>query len=234
MKTRITSLLAVSLFGLVLSADGQPADIRQGLVAYWPMETTDGVTTADATVFGNHLSLVGMSAGNFVAGKFGNAASLNGSSTYLMMTHGVDDYPAKGLPIYRAGSYTITMWVNGVAQTAKYLFSEGNAANNAPLLILQTGQQAANNAKFDVIIRTDGNVTLLNHIQSTNVVFDNNWHHIAWVEPGWTTLAAPSFTWMETWTRRTSITRHPGPFRFTTPSSGRWCGLPWPTLTSTD
>ena len=58
---------------------------------------------ADATPFANHLNLAGMSAGNFVAGRFGNAASFNGSSSYLTYFHEPDDYPARGLPIFRAG-----------------------------------------------------------------------------------------------------------------------------------
>jgi len=171
-----------SLLGLSSVGVAQPPDIRQGLVAYWPLDGTDGAITPDATPFGHHLSLVGMDASSFVPGRFGQAASFNGSSTYLRKDHGPEDYPATGMPIYRASRYTITMWVKGPAQTGKYLFTEGSTLSNNPLLILQTGQAAANNAKFDVIIRTDGGATLLNHVVSSNVVFDNTWHHIAWVD----------------------------------------------------
>ncbi|MBI5384839.1 MAG: immunoglobulin domain-containing protein [Verrucomicrobia bacterium] len=176
------------LLGLAITAAAQPADIRQGLVAYWPFESTDGATTLDATPFANHLNVVNLSAGNFTAGRFANAVTLNGSSTYLTNLHTPEDFPIKGLPIYRAGTYTIAMWVKGAAQTAKYLFSEGNTntagstAGQTPIFILQTGQAAGNNSKFDVIMRNDGNTTLLNHMVSASVVFDNTWHHIAWVD----------------------------------------------------
>jgi hypothetical protein len=183
MKTSLKLSLLAGAVLLALSAGAQPADIRQGLVAYWPLDGADGSTTIDATPFGNHLTLVNLTAGDFTAaGRFGNAVTFNGSSTYLQKDHSPEAYPASGLPVYRASSYTIAMWVKGPAQTAKYLFAEGNVTNNATLLILQTGQQAANNAKFDVIIRADGNTMLLNHIQSSNVVFDGNWHHVAWVD----------------------------------------------------
>lgn len=172
-------------FGLlgatVRLAVAQPADIRQGLVAYWPLDATDGVITADATPLQNNLTLVAMDPSSFVPGEFGNAGSFNGSSSYLTNLHSSDN-AVTGLPVYRAGSYTIAMWVKGAAQTAKYLFTEASTASTAPLLLLQTGQLATNNTKFDVNIRTDGNVTLLNHVVSTNVVFDGNWHHIAWVD----------------------------------------------------
>ena len=157
------------------------ADIRQGLVAYWQLEGTDGVTTPDATPYNNNLNVVSMSGADFVPGQFGNAAQLNGSTTYMTNLHSPDP-SVTGLPIYRAGRYTITMWVKGAAQTAKYLYSEANTANNTPIFILQTGQAAANNAKFDVIIRNDANSALVNHVVSSTVVFDNNWHHIAWVD----------------------------------------------------
>src|SRR5262245_32626472 len=82
-KTPVRALLAglAALWGGVALAAA--ADIHQGLVAYWQMEGTDGVTTPDTTPFGNHLRVVGLAAGNFVAGKFGNAVSLDGTSTYL-------------------------------------------------------------------------------------------------------------------------------------------------------
>ena len=179
-------LRSLGVFAVTVQfAAAQPADIRQGLVAFWPMESTDGATTADATPFLNNLSLVGMDASSFVPGKFGNAANFNGSSSYLINLHSPDN-AATGLPIYRAGRYTIAMWVKGPAQTAKYLFTEGNnTGNNNPLLILQTGQAAANNGKFDVIIRNDAGGTggtPINHVVSSNIVFDNTWHHIAWVD----------------------------------------------------
>ena len=78
----------------------------------------------------------------------------------------------------------MAVWVRGSAQTAKYLFTHGNPTNTAPLFIIQTGQAAANNAKLDVIIRNDGNTALLNHVVSSNVVFNGDWHHIAWVDNG--------------------------------------------------
>jgi hypothetical protein len=181
MKTTFVFLaLLGALAAAITPAAAQPADIRHGLVAYWPLEAHDGATTLDATPFANNLSLVG--APTVSAGQRGNAFTFDETSTYLSNLHPSDNYPVGGLPIYSAGSYTIAMWVKGPPQTANYLFSEGNTADNDTLLILQTGQAAANNAKFDVIIRNDAGGALVNHVVSTNVVFDNTWHHIAWVD----------------------------------------------------
>ncbi len=178
--------LVLSMF-LVTAFNVTAADIRQGLVAYWQMEGLNGSFIPDATPFSNNLNVVNIGGGNFVAGQVGNAVSLNGSSTLMTNLH-TPDPSLTGLPIYKAGSYTITMWVKGAAQTAKYLYTEGNTnvagstAGQNPLFILQTGQAATNNAKLDAIIRFDAGANPVNHVVSTNVVFDNNWHHIAWVD----------------------------------------------------
>lgn len=184
MKTRLRLLLAACSLCFMFTASAQPPDIRQGLVAYWPLDAHDTLTTPDLAG-ANTLNVVGNPAVG--AGQFGNAFTFNGTSIYLTNLHTVDNGPT-GLPIYRAGSYTICMWVKGAAQTAKFLYGEGATnvggvtAGQNPIVILQTGQTAANNAKFDVILRSDTGGTLLNHVASSNIVFDNTWHHIAWVD----------------------------------------------------
>ena len=157
------------------------SDLRQGLVAYWQLDAANGASTPDATVFTNHLTLVGMDSSNFVPGQRGNAAVLNGSSTYMSLLHGSDNQPT-GFPVYQAGSYSIAMWVKGAPVVNRYLFSEGNTTNNNPLFILQTGTTPANSNRLDVIIRGDTGTTAVNHRYSTNVVFDDTWHHIVWVD----------------------------------------------------
>ena len=172
---RLLSASAILLACFVLRA----ADVRDGLVSYWPLDAVDGGTTADVG-FMNTMTVVGDPAVS--PGKVGNALTFVGPNTYLTNLHASDAFADAGLPIYQAGTYTVCMWVKGTNQTAKYLFAEGSVEANAPLFILQTGQAAANNAKLDVIIRTDGNSALLNHIASSNIVFDDTWHHIAWVD----------------------------------------------------
>ncbi len=66
-----------------ISLHAQPSDIRQGLVAYWPLDSTDGTVTPDMSPFGNSLNLVNMTTANFVPGVRGNAASFNGTSQLL-------------------------------------------------------------------------------------------------------------------------------------------------------
>jgi len=184
-RSLLFPLTVLGFFGATFPAIAQPADIRQGLVAYWPLDSTDGVTTPDATPFGNHLNLIAMSGANFVPGRYGNAATFDGTSQLLsrIYTFGEDN----GLPIYSARRYTIAMWVKGLgSQPAdRRVFSEGSTTNNAPLLTLGTDSQGTASLRtnlVDVFIRNTANATLLNHGKSTNMAFDGAWHHVAWVE----------------------------------------------------
>jgi hypothetical protein len=166
-------LLGAALIGV------QAADIREGLVAHWPLDANDGGTAVDNGL-GNTMFVTNSPAVN--PGQFNNAFTLDGSTTFLLAPH-LPDNTINGLPIYRAGRYTVTLWVKGVPQVNKYLFTEGATNSGTPLFVLQTGNGTGNNSsKLDVIIRTDGNGLLINHVVSTNVVLDNTWHHIAWVD----------------------------------------------------
>ncbi|MBX3747733.1 MAG: serine hydrolase [Verrucomicrobiae bacterium] len=152
-------------------------DIRRGLVSYWAFEEVG--ERAPDWVSGNHLVAVG--APQTVPGRRGNAVGLSGAGQYLRIDHDADP-AATGLPVFGAESYTIAMWVKGPPQTGKYLFSHGSSTGNNPLLILQTGQVAANQDRFDVIVRNSAGTTPVNHRVSTGVVFDDTWRHVAWVD----------------------------------------------------
>ncbi len=176
MKTPVRILVASAWFCAALS--GLAGDPRIGLISYWPLDVDNAGTTPDMGPLNN--TLTDFNGPGIVPGQFGNAFSFSGSQ-YASLTHDFDN-SATGLPIYNSPKgYTIAMWVKGAAQTAKYLFTEGCTTNTNPLFIIQTGNAASTNSHLDIIIRGIG-FTPMNHTVSTSVVFDNNWHHIAWVD----------------------------------------------------
>jgi len=78
------------------------------------------------------------------------------------------------------------MWVNAPLPTTAthYLYTEANnTGNNTPLLLIQSASTGSgtNLGKLDILIR-GSTATQINHIVSTNVVFDGTWHHFAWVD----------------------------------------------------
>lgn len=168
-----------ALFIAALLVNSGKAALSDGLVSHWPLDASDNSMATDGTG-NNPMTIQGPGDIEIVPGQKGNAFAFNGTH-YLISRHSADN-TATGLPIYKAGSsYTISMWVKGAAQTAKYLFSHGNTNNNNPLFILQTGAATAN-SRLDVIIRPDTGAAPVNHLVSTTTVFDNTWHHIAWVD----------------------------------------------------
>jgi hypothetical protein len=176
-------LLSLTIAHFVATA-AAPIDIRQGLVAYWPLESTDGVASQDASAFGNHLGLYNMDASNFVPGKFGNAARFNGTDEMLQMVYTVG--AGNGLPIFGARYYTVMFWVNGVGATQgdRRVFAEGSMTSNNPLFDIGTDSAAAASRTnvVDMFIRNDGGTVPVSHRKSGRMAFDGTWHHIAWVE----------------------------------------------------
>jgi hypothetical protein len=165
------------------------ADIRRGLVAYWPLDTIVGVTTPDVTPFGNHLNLVNMDINNFVVGKRGKAASFNGSDELLSLVY--QPGGGNGLPIYNARRYTVAFWVNAVGATQggggggdRRVFSEASDRNGNPLFTIGTdsAEAATRTNVVDLLVRDNFVTTQVNHTKSRGMAFDGTWHHVAWVE----------------------------------------------------
>ncbi len=84
------------------------------------------------------------------------------------------------LPIYSEPAYTIAMWVKGMPQNDKRVYSEGSSSSNTPLFNIGTDNNGST-GKVDLFIRSSGG-TPLSHVKSDGIAFDGNWHHIAWVD----------------------------------------------------
>lgn len=160
------------------------AAVPDGRVAYWPLNSIVSGQTLDE-VNANHLSVVGNPTveaaliGNGLTFPFAAQTNLP-TQTFLTNRHASDDLP-NAMPLVPGTAFTIAFWIKAPAQTNRYIFSHGNVTNNNPLLILQSGTGAGTN-RLDVIYRPDTGAALINHVISTSVVFDNEWHHVIWVD----------------------------------------------------
>ncbi|WP_160164681.1 LamG-like jellyroll fold domain-containing protein [Pedosphaera parvula] len=147
------------------------------LVAYWPMDTTDGVTTPDLAL-GNSMFLV--NAPSLVAGQRGNCFQFNGSSQYLNVTHSTN-FLATGLPIYTTNGYTVAFWVKGTStQSANHIPFSENAFSGSMLWDFNT-----RSTKIAVFLRNNAGTTVINNVQSATAVFDaagSTWHHVAFTD----------------------------------------------------
>lgn len=153
-----------------------PPNITNSLIAYWPLDTLLGAKTPDL-VSGYDMTAVNMVATNVVGGRWGNAFLFNGTSTGLERIHN----PGDDLPIYNHPNFTVSLWVSGLPQTDRRVFSEGSLTNNNPLFNIGTHNAGADGT-VDIYIRSDGGGTVGDHRHSVAWAFDGNWHHIAYVQ----------------------------------------------------
>lgn len=175
MKTR--TLFVVGAAAL-LAAQPVRADLREGLVAYWPLNSASGaypLTTPDV-VGGNDMSGPNMdSATALVSGHAGNAASFDGASAYL--TFQAPPGSDTGLPVSKKGSWTISLWVNGAPQAGgNYYCVESSSLNNNPLTAFIA---RANTNTTAVYFRDVNGNNPVNLPAVTNISLDNAWHHVA-------------------------------------------------------
>jgi len=106
----------------------------------------------------------------------GNALSFDGANDYVNVIQN------SGLPIYNNGTsnaYTVCLWVKGGAQNDKRVFSEGSGGDDVPLFTI--GTDTSSSDKLRMFIR-DNSGTVRLPTTSASSVFDNTWHHIAWVD----------------------------------------------------
>lgn len=183
MKTRIHCFGAVGLTWLAgavfLPPTNAQAALRDGLIAYWPMEEVVGDKTPDL-VSGYDMTLNNLTAADLVAGKSGTCFSFsNAKKTLLSRVHGEND----DLPVNKNPAFTISFWakVAGTGQADLRLFSEGfTPSNNDPLFNLGT-DSGGTSGKVDVFLRQAG-WTVVNHIKSEGEPFDDTWHLITFVQ----------------------------------------------------
>jgi hypothetical protein len=175
MRTRTLILTSTALLAAALPL---LADVREGLVAYWPLDTVQGafpMSTPDV-VAGNDLSGPDMDAAVAgVPGRFGKAVAFDGATGYLTFQAPPDS--DTGLPVSRRGSWTLALWVNGAGQAAgNYYFVESSSRNSTPLTAFTA---RANTNTTAVYFRDASGNNPVNFPAVASPSLDGTWHHVA-------------------------------------------------------
>src|SRR5688572_11858237 len=137
--------------GAFLATFAAAGAARADLISRWSF---DG-DLLDSEPAGNHGTFVGNPAPVFVEGRDGTP---NGAISF----DGVDDYvtlpQGAGLPIHGQPAFTIAVWVKGVLQADKRIFSEGSTTSNTPLFNIGTDNTAiaTNTGVVSIFIRKIG------------------------------------------------------------------------------
>ncbi|MEK7677137.1 MAG: LamG-like jellyroll fold domain-containing protein, partial [Verrucomicrobiota bacterium] len=154
-----------------------PDSITNGIISYWPLEGVLGTKTIDL-VSSYDLSLANLSGANVVAGKWGNAFQFNGTNSLLSRINNAGD----ALPIYQHPDFSVSLWVNGFAQTDRRVFSEGSTTSGSPLLNLGTHNTGADGT-VDIYIRNNAGAVLVgDHRHSVATAYDGAWHNVVLVQ----------------------------------------------------
>jgi len=166
---RLISCLAV----LVVFEVAVPC-AQADLVGYWTFEDD---SVADLSGSGNHGTLWGDPAyvTDSPAVLGGTSLALDGTGDFVNVTQN------SNLPISSQPAATISMWVKGGLQKDMRIFSEGRSTSLKPLYNLGTDNTGTTEA-FDLFVRDNTNSERASHIKSVTPVFDNSWHHIAFVD----------------------------------------------------
>ena len=161
----------------------KPADatgLASGLIAHWPLDEIQDETTSDV-VGGYDMDMTNIDDSNVVEGKYGNAISFsNADQTLLWRKNDEGD----DLPANQHDSFTVSFWskVNGTGQNDLRLFSESNTqGNNTPLFNIGTRNNGSDGT-IDIYIRGIGGGPTVGHIFSTAEPFDDEWHHVVFVQ----------------------------------------------------
>jgi hypothetical protein len=181
---------AVLISGALLlgGSHGQAADVRQGLVSYWPLNTLDAAATTPDVVSGNHFNAFAHSAADVVAGKFGKAFGFSPDALqYLEFTNpeGVDT----GLPVGMSYKWSVMFWVNATypvtGELDRRVYSESSSINTDPLVNIGTDNDAdtdGGDRTVDLFVRNTA--TQVNHVHGARTVYDGQWHHVGLVDSG--------------------------------------------------
>jgi hypothetical protein len=169
-KTQLLGLVAT----LLLTAASCLADLTNGLVAYYPCDSVVAGKTPDL-VSAYNMTLVNMSSADLIAGRWGSA--LQFSKSPLKYGYRSPALPGDALPVFRGTNCTISVWVQGMPHSGIFL-TEGNSANNADQFTF--GDNYSD--KLAIYFRTHSSAVLNGWTESTNVVWDGNWHNIVYVQ----------------------------------------------------
>ena len=113
-----TGLLSAFMFVGIASMNAQ---LRDGLVAHWPLDEIDAETTPDL-VSGYDMNVTNLDEDSVVDGKYGGAISFSNADQTLLWRKNEE---GDALPANQHDSFTISFWskVDGTGQNDLRLFS---------------------------------------------------------------------------------------------------------------
>ena len=157
------AISALDKFGESANSPEKSVTILNQLVAYYKFNETNFATAADASGLGRPAAIF-MNGATNVAGKFGNAVNLNGSSQYVLLPTNT---------ITGLNDFTIATWVylNSVSTWSR-IFDFGADIDRYMFLTPSSGSTV----RFAITKFSGGGEQQIN---GTSVLSAGSWHHVA-------------------------------------------------------
>lgn len=175
--TSVTSSNAV-----LTVTDDSPANVASGIINYWPLDTVSNnasIYTSPDLYSHNDLLLTNITESNLGPGQFGNSLGFdNLANSYGQRTGGSTIYNTNA-------GYSVSLWVkaDGTFQSDARVFGEGSTNSANPIFSIGTASPVSPTGVARIYIRNDSNIEVMSR-NTTRAVFDNNWHHLVWVDRG--------------------------------------------------
>ena len=170
-------MIARTTFALVTISTLVSAQVP--VIGIWELDEASGLVANDVGPAGNHGTLVNFTndPAQWTPGAFGNALTFDGIDDY------VEFGAFGGMPCFNGygETFTICMWVNGTPTDDDRVLSLGSSTNNTPLFTLGTGAASqGQTSQLRAYVRNT--LGYSSSRVSMQTVFDNSWHHVAYVE----------------------------------------------------
>ncbi len=145
------------------------AGVEPALMAYLPFDENSGTNAADAT--GNGWDGTLLSGAGWNPGKYGSAASFNGTSNYVSLPTGI----VSGL-----GDFSIAAWVNQTSvSTFSRIFDFGNSTT-AYMMLTPRATSGSGTIRFAITVGSSAGEQQINGPSA----LPTGWHHVAVTHQG--------------------------------------------------
>ena len=158
--------------------NGAASGVADEAIARIPNATD---TDNDSNDFIATIATLGRANSTTPVATVGNALDFDGSDDFVSL-------PQTGpFPLSASNLFTLEMWVKGVAQEDSVIFAEGSITDADTRFSLGSGI-GADTDKLRLYIVNDDDTEAIDAV-STQIVFDNSWHHVALVRGSASTAA---------------------------------------------
>jgi len=184
-KTLLLSLTAIGLAAASLNA----ADVRQGLVSYWPLDelSADLATTPDVVSGNDFQTDTTFAPADLVPGKRGLAFQFT-PDYQTRLWHWNMPGEDTGLPVTEAPEWTMMCWVKATypvdGETDRRVLSTSSSTDSNPLFNVGTDNRATGGDNHVTLFVRNGSTPINHPHDGQFAAYDGNWHHIAVVAVG--------------------------------------------------